>query len=301
MHLADLYPEEHIYSGLVRSRYLSGQMFVSERRFFELNELPYHWLRSQTPLCSNLKFVIDALKLEPEKRYQLRIHHSPLAPWLLSYTDGQDPMNVELSGLRNNLEENPFNIDRRWKFCPKCLIENRAKYGVSYWHSQHQLLGARTCYIHHTALHSHDDLRYLNFTLPHHWIAKSEPLLAEDKWQKEWQSFIFKISAAIVSNPDIVNQLKKDIHQHLSIYKPVKRSHKALLNSLFFKMREELGEECLAGLFTAYARKIPRPPNILWVTLSPFTQNTGLRHPLYWLSILFWLKDNLPTMKELMK
>lgn len=300
MRLAELYTGEHLYSGLIRSRYLSGQMFVSERRFFELNQIPFHWLRSQTPLCSNLKSLIDIFKLEPEESYNLRLHHSPLAPWLLSYADSQNPMYVELSGLRNNLEENPFNIDRRWKLCPDCVAENRAEYGVSYWHSKHQLLGARTCHIHHTALHSHDELRYLNFTLPHHWIAKSVPLLSEALWQQQWQPFIFKVSAAIESNPIIVNQLKRDIYEFLAISIPIKQSHKALFNGLFLQMREELGDDCLAGLFTAYARKIPRLPNILWVTLSPFSQNRGLRHPLYWLSILFWLRDKLPTMKRLM-
>jgi hypothetical protein len=299
MRLAELYHEEHIYSGLVRSRYLSGQMFISERRFFELNELPYHWIRSQTPLCTNLKALIDVLKLEPEESYKLRLHHSPLAPWHLSYENGQDPMHVELSGLRNNIEENPFNIDRRWKFCPDCVVENRAEHGVSYWHSKHQLLGARTCYIHHAALHSHEDLRYLNFTLPHHWLDKSEPLVIEEEWQKQWQPFIFKISAAIESSPSIVHQLKKEAYKHLPISIPIKQSHKAAFNSLFLQMREELGEECLCGLFSAYARKINRAPNILWVTLSPFSNNNGLRHPLYWLSILFWLRDKLPSLRGL--
>lgn len=300
MRLPNFYPDEHIYSALVRARYLSGQMFVSDKRFFELNELPYHWLRSQTPLCANLKPFLQRFNADSEERFYLRLEHTPLAPWLLSYPENPHPSEIEESGLRNNMEENPFCIDRRWKFCPKCIAEDKAKYGVTYWHTLHQSLGTLTCYIHDTPLYSHDDLRYLNFTLPHHWLNKSQPLAMEQHWQSAWQVFIYSLTNAIQHDINVVDKLKAEIFENLNIGPGIKRSHRAYFNELFQQMRQDIGEDCLSGLFSAYARGISRPPNILWITLTPFSQNTGLRHPLYWLSILFWLREKLPTMRALL-
>lgn len=65
-------------------------------------------------------------------------------------------------------------------------------------------------------------------------------------------------------------------------------------------MKNDLGPECLSGLFNAYARDYPRKPNILWLSLSEFGQGGSIRHPLYWLSILFWLKNDLPALKALL-
>lgn len=300
MVLPNLFLDEHIYSGLVRFRYLSGQMFLSDKRFFELNSLPNHWLRSQVPLCSNVKSIVDKITSDKERRFQLRLQHTPLAPWLLSYPGNAEPADIELSGLRNNLEENPFNIDRRWKLCPKCVTENRKQYGVAFWHSMHQLPGALICHLHSIPLHSHDELRYLHFYLPHHWLNNSEPLLLETNWQHHWQTFIFKLTKAIQRDLCVVNQLKGEISEHLNIGRDIKHTHRPVFNELFSQMKEEEGEEFLAGLFTAYARQIQKPPNILWVTLTPFSRHAGLRHPLYWLSILFWLREKLPTMRAIL-
>lgn len=299
MRLLELFDDEHIYSGLIRSRYLNGQMYMSDRSFFQTHALPYHWLRSQTPLCSNIELVVERFAQEDHAQFRLRLHHTPLAPWLLSYPSDKSPESIKQSGNRNNIEENPFNVDRRWKFCAQCVEQQQKQYGIAYWKSSHQLPGVRICETHKTELQSHDDLRYLNFTLPHHWLKTSKSLLCKDEWQYQWQPFIFNLSRAITLSPAIVPKLQQEIFDYLEIGQPIKRRDKAQFDLLFNQMRQDIGEACLAGLFTAYARELKRSPNILWITLAPFSQSKGLRHPLYWLSILFWLRKQLPSLKEI--
>lgn len=294
-----LLPDEHVYSGIVRGRYLSGQMHISNQRFFQINAIPYHLFRSQAPLCSNLHKIISLFGTSKQQRFNVRLAHTPLAPWLFSYEEGRSFEEVECSGNRNNLEENPFNTDRRWKFCPLCSVEQRKHFGVTYWQSPHQLPGARVCHIHLTELHSHDYLRYLDFSLPGHWDEQSSHLPIERAWQAEWQSFIYLISSSVSKNPSLIYQIKAEVYAYLGVTQAIKRSDKPKFDQFMSQMQVELGEECLSGLFRAYAKNGERKPNILWVTLSTFSSSKGIRPPLYWLSILFWLRCELPTLRRL--
>ncbi|ABM04803.1 Transposon Tn7 transposition protein D [Psychromonas ingrahamii 37] len=299
MRMPDLMCDEHLYSGFIRGRFLSGQMHLSVKRFFDLNNIKYHLLRSQVPLCSNLRSVVEAMASEKTEQFALRLAHTPFAPWLLSSEDGMLPEDLTAAGNRNNLEENPYSVDRRWKFCPECAIGERKRLGFSFWHASHQLLGARICPTHQVALHSHDELRYLNFTLPYHWLGKSEALSCT-AWQLEWQAFIYAVSSAIEADIEWATRVKIAIREELNITDGVKQSDKVTFDKLFEIMKSDLGQDCLVGLFTAFAPHRKIRTNILWVTLSGHSQAKGLRHPLYWLVIIFWLRDKLPECSELL-
>jgi len=299
MHFISLFPDEHVYSGLIRARYLSGQMYINDRHFFEFNQLPFHWLRSQVPLCSNLRAVLENVSSNSVRQFKFRLFHTPFSPWLLSLPDNILPEELLESGMRNNLEENPFSVDRRWKFCPICAEEELSQYGVSYWHSLHQSLGARVCNIHNSSLYSHNDLRYLNFSLPQHWPGKAQEMVCENSWQSEWQAFIYSLTNNIQKDINFPLKLRKSIRTHLKIEGRIKMKDKLIFNDYFAKMSADIGEECLAGLFASYATEQTKKPNILWVTLSGKSQANGLRHPLYWLSILFWLRNDLPELEAL--
>lgn len=297
MQLPSLMADEHLYSAFIRARYLSGQMHLSSRRFFELNNLKYHWLRSQAPLCENLNHIVQRFSDEPLVQFQLRLHHTPFAPWLLSSPPELLPEELTHAGTRSNIEESPFQIDKRWKLCKQCADQDLAELGYSYWHSRHQLLGARVCPIHQQPLMSHDELRYLDFSLPHHWINKATPLIINESWQAQWQPFIFCVARAIQADPAWAYKVKVEIRSLLGIEASIRRSDKLYFDILFAQMSSELGNECLAGLFKAFASERRIRTNLLWVTLSTFGQATGLRHPLYWLAILFWLRKKLPLLQ----
>ncbi|MFT6909809.1 MAG: hypothetical protein ACJAS1_006536 [Oleiphilaceae bacterium] len=299
MRFPPIMPDEHIYSALVRARFVNAEMHISERNFFDMHSIPFHWIRSQTPLCSNLNAVIGLMASSPETQFLLRLEHTPFAPWLLGLPDGMNAFELTSSGHRNNLEENPYSVDRRWKFCPECAIGERKRLGFSFWHASHQLLGARICPTHQVALHSHDELRYLNFTLPYHWLGKSEALSCT-AWQSEWQPFIYAVSSAIEADIEWAARVKIAIREELNITDGVKQSDKVTFDKLFEIMKSDLGQDCLVGLFTAFAPHRKIRTNILWVTLSGYSQAKGLRHPLYWLVIIFWLRNKLPECSELL-
>lgn len=293
-----LFPNEHVYSGLIRYRFRSAQAYMSDKRFFAHNHLPYHWFRSQVPLNHLMRETLDSIAPEPDKQFALRLNHTPFAPWLLSLPDGMAPHTLKESNHRPNTEENPFQVDRRWKYCPSCMQMQKAKWGVSYWRVTHQLPGALVCDEHGSPLHSHDALRYLNFTLPDKWEGTSTPVSMVDAWKVSWQPFIYAIARRLQCQPTWGVELRDSIYEVLKLSKPLRRGDRTVVNALFAQMRDELGEACLAGLFTAYARQFTRPTNVLWITLSPFGQSKGLRHPLYWLAIVFWLREQLPALKD---
>ncbi len=296
MFLPELMQDEHVYSGLIRARYLSGQMYINERRFFELNELPYHWPRSQVPLCQNLRVLIEHYSNCVLERYQLRLNHTPFAPWLLSLPTELRAEEFVGSGLKNNLEENPFTIDRKWKFCTSCAEEEHEQHGFSYWHSSHQLLGVRQCFNHKKSLHTHDRLRYLGYSLPHQWGNEGEALSLSE-WQVEWQVFIEQITCLIKKKPNVAQSLIQEVKFQLGVNDVVKRSDKPKFEELSQLMNDSLGNEVLSGLFTSYARDHSKKTNIIWALLSGFTKTQGIHHPIYWLSILFWLRDELPILR----
>lgn len=300
MRFPALYPDEHVYSAFIRARCLSGQMHLSTHRFFELNNLKYHWLRSQVPLCANLASVMEIMVLDNEQLFGVRLMHTPLAPWLMSAEEGTLPKELTHTGTRSNVEETPLSVDKRWKFCVACAQEEKGKLGVSYWHSSHQLPGARVCFTHQMPLHSLDELRYLDFTLPHHWLDKALPLALVGDWQRAWQPFIYIVSDRIKLDIDWPRRVKSEVIKYLNLEMGVKRSDRPKFEALFETMTQELGQDCLAGLFTAFAPHRQRRPNLLWLTLSGYSQAKGLRHPLYWLVIIFWLRNELPECRKLL-
>ena len=84
-----LYPGEHIYSGLIRYRIRMGQGVMSDKRFFAHNHLPYHWFRSQVPLNHLMRETLDSIAPKSDEQFDLRLNHTPFAPWLLSLPDGK--------------------------------------------------------------------------------------------------------------------------------------------------------------------------------------------------------------------
>lgn len=145
-------------------------------------------------------------------------------------------------------------------------------------------------------MNSSDALRYLNFSLPHHWLKKSETLSINQEWQTQWQPFIYKISKMLQINPDWRLIIQHEVKTYLGLPSKIKRNDKSMFNELFEIMKHELGDECLSGLFKGFdSNNNKRQTNLLWVTLSGFSRAEGVRHPLYWLSIIFWLRNKLPA------
>ena len=61
-------------------------------------------------------------------------------------------------GYRNLLSIPKTNKARYLRYCPLCVSEDRQKYGETYWHRIHQMIGVDVCPIHFCALLSSDVL-----------------------------------------------------------------------------------------------------------------------------------------------
>lgn len=296
MNWFSLFPDEHIYSGLIRYRMRMGQGFMTDKRFFEHNGLPYHRFSSQAPLNHLMCQTISVIEPESNQQFGLRLNHTPFSPWLLSLPEGMEPNQLIDAKKRPSTEETPYQVDRRWRYCPICLETQRKRLGIGYWKASHHLPGALVCNEHNVALHSHDELRYLNHKLPHKWKDFSSPVLLDEDWKVSWQPFIYGVAKLLQQRPEQAIEIRENIYQVLDLPKHLRHGDKAVVESLFAQMCDDLGEACLKGLFSAYARQYKKPTNILWVTLSPWGSVKGVRHPLYWLSIMFWLKEDLRSL-----
>ena len=97
--------------------------------------------------------------------------------------------------------------------------------------------------------------------------------------------------------PSFALCLVADIKKCLKLDRDIKPRDKPYFNQLSEDMQKDLGRECLDGLFREYKTDRPGKTNIIWVTLSGYGQTKGIRHPLYWLAIAFWLRDRLPVLR----
>jgi hypothetical protein len=290
-----LLPDEHVYSAFVRDRMLSGQMHINTKRFFEINDIAYHQMHSQLPLNTDLISIILKMDLSPEQILQTQLEHTPVSLWLLS-----TPLSGAQYTMPNNMAFTALNIVRRWRFCPQCVVADKAKYGVSYWHRSHQLCGAKICPIHDHLLHSHDELKVLDFTLPHHWLDTAEAMSLQP-WEIEWQPFIYRVDRTIKEDPLWPNRVKAQIRIYLNCESelPLKQSERKRFDVLALQMTADLGQEYMAELFSSSRPDRRLKTNILWATLSGQVGSAKIRHPLFWLTIIFWLRNELSECQHL--
>lgn len=228
----------------------------------------------------------------------MRMRHTPILPWLLS-VNGQSLEVFNDIIRRPNIEENQFSTNRCWKLCTRCAVSEQALYGFSYWHSSHQLIGATMCPVHSVPLSTHEDLRFNNFSLPQQWLTKANTMDVSSPWIRQWQPFIYGLNRLISEDHQLPERLRNSVRNHLGLPNKISFRHKPLFDELFIQMLASLGDDCLAGLFTCYANDHQRKTNILWVTLSNKNQTKSIRHPIYWLVILFWLRGELDELKGL--
>ncbi|MGS0827702.1 TniQ family protein [Shewanella sp. 0m-8] len=106
------------------------------------------------------------------------IYEHTLVPYYLTFlpTEVQDRLldsdvieqaNLKvLPGLQNNIK-----AAHHWRWCNECAKEDFDKYGITYWHTYHQIPTMLRCYKHQVPLISscqHCDFQYLFFQ--RHWL-----------------------------------------------------------------------------------------------------------------------------------
>ncbi|WP_417506496.1 TniQ family protein [Marinomonas gallaica] len=210
MSFIQLYPDEHVYSGILRYWYKSGDMYLTRRHRFKLHGIPHHSFKVKAPMGADINRVIERYTFSEPDEYLLRLNHTTLPLQLLS-GDYEELYKHIGSDHGYRYQEPRINSDHRWRFCSKCFEEERQRIGIAYWHTSHQLPSLMYCPEHNVRLHSHDSLSVLDDQLPHHIADLAVPLMEANNWEGPWQAFIVNLYSKMKVNPKWINIALEEI------------------------------------------------------------------------------------------
>jgi len=154
----DFYPDELIYSTLSRYYSKSGYtsyIFVAEDLYEKRTVKPD--IEFLNPL-TKITFDIITQNISWERV----IKNHTMFPYYARFLH-KDRRNLayqsllEMKGNFYNLLAIPKNKETRYlRYCPLCVNEDREKYGETYWHRSHQMIGVNVCSMHGCYLISSD-------------------------------------------------------------------------------------------------------------------------------------------------
>lgn len=155
-----IYPDELLYSQLARYYYKSGYMayiFAAEDLFES------RWVRPDIEFVNSYTQKAYGAITRNLPLYEVIMKHT-MFPYYGKFLD-KERRNKAFSalvnmqgGYRNLLAIPKTNKARYLRCCPLCVNEDRQKYGETYWHRIHQMIGVDVCPIHFCALLSSDVL-----------------------------------------------------------------------------------------------------------------------------------------------
>ena len=158
--MPEIYPDELLYSRFARYYERSGYMayiFAAEDLFQNKNERPD--VEFINRLTQDAQSVIHK-KMSAD---EVIMNHTmfPYYGRFLSRERRNKAFSALVNmqgGYRNLLAIPKTNKARYLRYCPLCVSEDRQKYGETYWHRIHQMIGVDVCPIHFCALLSSDVL-----------------------------------------------------------------------------------------------------------------------------------------------
>jgi hypothetical protein len=183
------FPEEHLYSWLVRLYKLSGSAdFLSFQKALGFQE---------RFLSSNILFseASEALALRLRDRNNALFEHTSALLWQVSVGSLVGEAFSRLDSFNHMNEQLLFSFDTSWHSCKRCREEDLEQYGTTYWHVQHQLPSIFECYKHQSILEFANEPVKNLFTcqLPHD-IETWCPLITSPSANIcRWQSFLFGV------------------------------------------------------------------------------------------------------------
>lgn len=152
------YPDELLYSMqarfAARMRYSTASsamtVLFGTRQRVAVIDLPSYL----NVLCRRLPDKVDANTL---------IDEHTLFPWYAPFLPPnrrehiRDTMKGSAGGAihtRIGAMASRISVPTHLRYCPQCVVADRAKYGETYWHRMHQLSGISVCYVHHCSLNA---------------------------------------------------------------------------------------------------------------------------------------------------
>lgn len=295
MNLERLQVDEHVFSGIMRSRLLSAGMHMSDFRWLKEMGLPCE--RLQTHKILNKALIESMKRYDDQVSIEFGLKHSPLAPWLLSISREK-----YLSYLTN--ESQPYrmpavcsSLQKVWRLCPECIEEDCSEHGFSYWHTSHQHIGVQVCAKHRCLLHTHDELFKADFRLPQQWNDTAMPIQIEYEWQYLWQPFMLQLSAALEEDVTLPERLRSEVFEYFGVSGNLLYRERGTFDEALKVMEAELGESFFKHMIACFELECRQKTNPIWVVLYDYdVMQSRARHPIYMLMVLFWLRDKLPSL-----
>lgn len=282
MNICDALPDEHFWSVVARSLQWSG--YSNETIFTKKYNLKGPQIRPSKGNCKNL------FKLTNYDEFKwLKVSGSSHPLWLLNFDDVESSAE-ELSNNQFEIaRESQVKLSASWRFCCKCAEEDRAKYGSSYWHNEHNLPFVTHCTRHNIPLMHVPDLKFIsslsmpNRLKPYRTLAPS----FSNEFLK-WSHFVVMVYRAISNDLTSVNKFRDMVWEKLAQVPKKTSKRRPYLNLLLTDLENQVPKNLLKHCFQFYADETRRKTNILYTTYK--MDGIQIRHPIYILIILYWLE-----------
>lgn len=288
-------PNEHFYSLWIRMCVRSGFALSPLSSVMKKKGIPAHQMQPQRVLGKQTNAMIKMLYGSGQAAEDVMLLATVMNFWRLCSTGSLSEIVASATVPRPNNEHAGLAFTSGWQLCPKCAAEDKEMYGVSYWHRDHQVPSTTHCLIHQEPLVTHESLRYFReFLLPQHCIDMCDVPAGTERLYG-WSKYLLGVDRFIRNEPEQIVALKKVVTELLAIPEVVKQKHREGFNVLLSTLEQDVGGELLNHLFRFYRDGRETRHNILWTTFSGKSTAKLIRHPIYWLVIIYWLRDALAS------
>jgi hypothetical protein len=289
--IVDPFPNEHVFSWLLRMFRLSGYRdFATYQKSLGIDDKFLHSYKVFSPATEILISFFD------DRDHAIKTHTN-IPVWQIAVGTvilGND--HVRLDSFNHMNEKQSFGFDTNWHSCKACRISDREKYGTTYWHAPHQLTSVFECYKHQCMLEKAETpiINLFKKTFPHE-VKKWIPLL--DKVNddlKNWQSFYIYINELAKTHTLLTSNIKAHLSNIFGLDGKLIVERKEIGKELNQQFISALGSALTSYLFREYSRPQDRPEvNIVNLCFTNFQSIQGERHPIFLAALAYWQRSAL--------
>ena len=283
--------DEHILSAWMRYNLRSGFAHMPFDNCLNYWGLPKQHLKAQRVAGQSLETIVNQVSIREYSKLTIMLEHTNARLWSLS---SEEPIQLaELSNTisRPNLENAGLSFSTNWKLCPKCILEDKKVLGFSYWRRSHQLPSIAHCQAHQEPLFSQIDLLQMKqLALPEKYLNSASQSVVNESQLIDWSLFVAHIDNMLKAGSIELETLRQKILDHLKIKPIAKFKDRSKYQDLSNEMFSDIGKSITSHLFTLQKGKYQ---NVIWQLLSGKDNRSSLINPVYWLVVMYWLRNEL--------
>lgn len=280
-------PNEHVFSWLLRSYLLSGTVnFFSFQSQVNIDATK---LYANQVFGSNFEDVLQFFG----HRQELIVNHTNALLWQVSVGELVSSKQSSLDSFEHMNEQQFFGHDTSWHACEHCIKEDMERYGISYWHAEHQYPSVFTCFKHlKPLLFAKEPVKNIYFeVLPQNVTTWDRVAPEASQSLIGWQCYLKEVIDLCHTNSSCIAQIRPKIIKHFNIEKYKQREQKLVCERLNLEFEQAMGNQLLQYLFRDYSRANLRgKTNVFSILLINHFKSSGVRNPIYWLAVAYWLK-----------